>query len=706
MNINNIAYSTANLIIKELFSAYDQGVEFTRKKIEKALTEEGVDREMIDKILLEVAQEDPFQKARNELENQRKRIRFIKQSFPHVEAETVVLGSGENSLKDNYQYVDIKASLKVLLEDEKYRKQRSDDNYAFDVNVIKDVRDGDCFQTNEFFQQNPEAVPILVFVDELEVCNPLGAGKVKHKLNCTYYSTLEIQPALRSKVQSIQLVSLIKSNVFKKYGTEKCNERFIKDLKQLEDIGIEITKPVPHIRKAGLAFMVGDNLGQHQISEMNQSFSSGHICRWCKVTYKKACKEGMCYWDKLDPTKPDEWTVQDYDQYAEIAKQEGNANEDTFGVKRHCTFNQLKSFHCVKQTAPCIGHDFFEGVMSYDLQFYLDYIIFKEKLLTQEEFNLKLKNVKLSSRDSKNRPKDFKKRKRNSKYEGNAGSIRVLGRVLPMILSDILGESEVGELVIKLEEVSELITAPKLTIYEIEDVLETTIAEYIQMRVEAVEAIGMDTIKPKHHFLLHYSKLYLYHGPLIHLWAMRMEAKHTFMKNCIRTSKNFINPAKTCANRHELAQISYRYDGLFPNKYDIPDNTVSVRDLKNMTSDSLMRQFMEQFESDVLIPVKITIHGTDYEPGMLLVIEKSDFGEIKVGVLKAIAFHENEVYFGCSVFISCLSINGYYVSVKNTGVFDIVKYSSLADHHPLHRVGTVDRFCFSLHHYLSNSFQE
>ena len=185
-----------------------------------------------------------------------------------------------------------------------------------------------------------------------------------------------------------------------------------------------------------------------------------------------------------------------------------------------------------------------------------------------------------------------------------------------------------------------------------------------------------------------------------------MEAKHTFMKNCIRTSKNFINPAKTCANRHELAQISYRYDGLFPNKYDIPDNTVSVRDLKNMTSDSLMRQFMEQFESDVLIPVKITIHGTDYEPGMLLVIEKSDFGEIKVGVLKAIAFHENEVYFGCSVFISCLSINGYYVSVKNTGVFDIVKYSSLADHHPLHRVGTVDRFCFSLHHYLSNSFQE
>ena len=257
-------------------------------------------------------------------------------------------------------------------------------------------------------------------------------GKTKHKLNCTYFSTLEIQPALRSKVQSIQLVSLIKSNVFKKYGTEAFNKRFIKDLKELEDVGIEVTEPVSHIRKAGLAFMVGDNLGQHQISEMNQSFSSGYICRWCKVRYKEACKEGKCYWDKQDESKPMEWTVQDYDRYAE----EEGSTEDTYGIKRHCTFNQLKSFHCIKQTAACLGHDFFEGVMSYDLQFYLDYIIFKEKLLSQDDFNLKIKNVMLSSHHSKNRPKEFKKRKKNSKYEGNAGSIRVLGRVL--ILSNVL----------------------------------------------------------------------------------------------------------------------------------------------------------------------------------------------------------------------------------------------------------------------------
>ena len=157
----------------------------------------------------------------------------------------------------------------------------------------------------------------------------------------------------------------------------------------------------------------------------------------------------------------------------------------------------------------------------YKLGQFLDYIIKKEKLITQEDFNNKLKNVMLSSRDSKNRPKEFKTRKKNSKYEGNAGSLRVLGRVVTMLLSSELENSQVGPLIVKLQEVSELITAPKLTIFEIEETLHDTIADYLRMRVEAIEEIGMNSVKPKHHYLSHYAKLYRYYGPLIHLWAMR-----------------------------------------------------------------------------------------------------------------------------------------------------------------------------------------
>ena len=35
------------------------------------------------------------------------------------------------------------------------------------------------------------------------------------------------------------------------------------------------------------------------------------------------------------------------------------------------------------------GHDFFEGIYAYDVQFYIDYIINKEKLLTIDIFSVK-----------------------------------------------------------------------------------------------------------------------------------------------------------------------------------------------------------------------------------------------------------------------------------------------------------------------------
>ena len=113
----------------------------------------------------------------------------------------------------------------------------------------------------------------------LQIDNPLGAGKTKHKFNCTHMSTLEIQPALRSKTQSIQLVSIVPSKHWKKYGNMECNRRLVEDLHLLETEGVATSVPTDKIVKAGLLYIVGDNLGQHTIAEMSQNFSSGQICR-------------------------------------------------------------------------------------------------------------------------------------------------------------------------------------------------------------------------------------------------------------------------------------------------------------------------------------------------------------------------------------------------------------------------------------------
>ena len=700
--MSNIAYSTVNLIVKEVFASYSRGVEYTKKKLQLKLRKEGIDDDMMQRILEMIAENDPFEKAKAQLENESGRIRFIKDSFPHVEPETVWLSSSENAVKESYQYIPLRSTLKVLLEDETFIQQRLNDPYHHDPDLIQDARDGECYRSNKFFIENPEAVPLILFQDEVEVCNPLGSGKTRHKINCTYLSTMHIQPALRSKVQAVQLVSLVKSKSWKKFGNDACNKRLISDLALLETEGVQVENPVKRIVKAGLQFIIGDNLGQHQIAEMNQVFSSGKICRWCTISYDEACKQGLAYQGCRDGFKPDDWTVEVYDANAEKAKEDGSS-VDTLGIKGHCVFNKLQAFHCVLQMPPCIGHDFYEGCFSYDVQFYLDFIINKEKLVGEEQFNENLKNVLLSTRDSSNRPRGFKKRQKNSKFEGNAGSLRVLSRVLSLLLSNVLDSSQVGNLVIKLQEVSELITAPKLTKYEIETVLHFTIIEYLELRQEAIEKFGMSKLRPKHHFLSHYSRLYKFHGPLIHLWAMRMESKHQIIKNCIRTTKNFINPTKTCAVRHQRAQVTYGYNGLFPRKYEVPDNAVLVKDMIKVCSDPFLQMVMSRLSQDALIPKSIKIFGTKYEAGMILVLEKSDFGEMKVGLLRAISFIRETVVFACSVFEAFQSKHCFYITTQKLKDFFMINHSNLGDHQPLQRIGTADKFCFSLHHFVSET---
>ena len=196
----------------------------------------------------------------------------------------------------------------------------------------------------------------------IQVCNPLGAGKSRHKIQCTYYTTLDVVPALRTKVKSVQLVSLVLSKHWKTYGNEACNRQLVDDLKDLEVNGIEINKPSKKVVKAGLALIVGDNLGQHQLGEFSSSFSSGYICRVCNATYADVCKNHYIYSECVEGYQTELLTRSTYDKYADLAMENGPSVE-TMGIRGRCIFNELLSFHCVDQLAPCVGHDYFEVVV-------------------------------------------------------------------------------------------------------------------------------------------------------------------------------------------------------------------------------------------------------------------------------------------------------------------------------------------------------
>ena len=167
--MSHIAYSTVTSIVKEVFESYKKGVSFTKKRISMKLRQEGLDEERIAELVELVNSNDPFDQARGQLENESKRFRFISDNFPNVKPETVLLSPEDSECKATYQHVSVPASLKILLEDPTFIRQKMEDPYFYQEGVIQDVRDGESYRSNKFFKENPSAVPLILFQDELEV---------------------------------------------------------------------------------------------------------------------------------------------------------------------------------------------------------------------------------------------------------------------------------------------------------------------------------------------------------------------------------------------------------------------------------------------------------------------------------------------------------------------------------------------------------
>lgn len=110
----------------------------------------------------------------------------------------------------------------------------------------------------------------------------------------------------------------------------------------------------------------------------------------------------------------------------------------------------------------------------------------------------------------------------------------------------------------------------------------------------------------------------------------------------------------------------------------------------------------EMFDEDSLILTNIKIFGTLYSPGMVLVMKKESFGVLQVGIIRIISFQGGRVMFGCSKFTAMQSRNNFYVTTENLDSFEFISYDALEDYYPLLRIGDVNMFRFSLHHYISS----
>ena len=84
-----------------------------------------------------------------------------------------------------------------------------------------------------YFKKHENALCIILYHDELEVCNSLGSNAGVNKLDMYYYTVANLCPKFRSKHCAVHLFAIANADLLKKYGINAIMNPLVDDLNTL-----------------------------------------------------------------------------------------------------------------------------------------------------------------------------------------------------------------------------------------------------------------------------------------------------------------------------------------------------------------------------------------------------------------------------------------------------------------------------------------
>lgn len=440
---------------------------------------------------------------------------------------------------------------------------------------------------------------------------------------------------LRSKVDNIQLVMLCYEKHITFFGWEKVMTPLIRDLQSLEKEGIHISVGSETINFVGaVVAMLGDNLGSHQIGGFAENFNySEYFCRFCHITQNEFKSKYTCTNINRNSN--------DYNLCVIEAK---NSTKIVKGIKRDSPLNKLDYFHvCNPGLPPCIAHDLFEGIVSYDLMYCIKYFV-TEGWFTYQFLNHRLQKIKFL-----NEIVCIPTIKDSPKITGTASQIRRILLIFPLAVFDKLSvkniENDVWMLVLHLRQICSLICAPAVSLGQIA-LLQEKINEYLSLRVKCFPNIKL---RPKHHYISHYPCLVLSFGPLKHLWTLRFESKHRYFKNIVKHSQNFKNLTKLLSHKHQFLQNEEN----IKNRYRASAIAVNAEEYTSERFDgqisSIITNYFHDRENEHVkyISSQVTFRGITYKKHMFLCVGKDCYDYFTICKIKYILINNcyTNIYF-------------------------------------------------------------
>ena len=158
-----------------------------------------------------------------------KRQKYMHNSMPFVGPIEKVIGNKLVSIvkgnkriilekPESYAYIPIIDTIQQLLLNPSTKKSMLTKPEPLKEGLYYDVMDGSFFRNNEFIQSKEYCLLILLFQDAVELCNPLGSRRTKHKTVMFYYTFANFHPRVRSKLSYMKLLACITDKLIKSHG--------------------------------------------------------------------------------------------------------------------------------------------------------------------------------------------------------------------------------------------------------------------------------------------------------------------------------------------------------------------------------------------------------------------------------------------------------------------------------------------------------
>ena len=515
-----------------------------------------------------------------------------------------------------FYYVPLIESLKQLLSNSRIFTMLNSVPQKSTEGFLYDFTDGQIFTTHPLYSVRPNALQIILYTDDIQICNPLGSYAHPNKLLMVYYTLGNIDPKCRSKLAAIRLLAIAKAEDVSQWGVDVVLQRILKDVDLLYNgVKIETSNGDMDLHGAVIA-VCGDTLAQHELAGFKEGVGFAYSkCRHCECTFE----------DMQTCFDENEFVRRTLENHCRQCLEIDKASTDnlkaslrtTYGINRRSRLVDFPAFDLINQTPQDIMHVIFEGVAPMEIK-----LVLKKRILSGEleldAFNSALQSFPYSPLDIRDKPCPISVSTlaaNDNKLKQSCGQMFILLKILPFLLHDV--DSEYVRFINKLIEIVQIVLAPVISLQMISQ-LKIMIEEHLY---QFKHLFPESNVIPKQHYMLHLPSQIKALGPLTRSMCMRFEAKHSYFKQWASTL-NFKNVCMSLAKHNQFLECCQNDIGV---EHPIFANEKELGPVSEVTDTHYIkakfRDFLGMDITGSIVSVKwIILNGNKYISGKSMIV--------------------------------------------------------------------------------------